>query len=281
MRATILLLLGLLGTTLPVCADEQFPVLKVGGAEVYSNVTVTSVSVTDIYFTHANGIGNAKIKDLDPVLQQHFHFDPAKAKAAALNSSSAGNPPDLSNPKAALDDAMARVRFIVNRPVTQLPITGDMQVAMYPTGWFHPGAIRPDFNTVDIRATQDTHYTNNYYVTSDLNPGVCFLGNELEFNAMTKFFYTDRTLPKKKLTEAEMLEINRLYRIIGTCEQKLAEAKTAGATANPGQPQDAASAINMTLGFLSVHKAAIVSVMAGLVFVLMFILNVRKGRREA
>jgi len=35
-------------------------VLKVGGDEVYSNVTVTSVSVTDIYFTHANGIGNAK-----------------------------------------------------------------------------------------------------------------------------------------------------------------------------------------------------------------------------
>jgi hypothetical protein len=114
-----------------------------------------------------------------------------------------------------------------------------------------------------------------------LNPGVCFLGNELEFNAMTKFFYTDRTLPKKKLTEAEMLEINRLYRIIGTCEQKLAEAKTAGATANSGQPQDAASAINMALDFLSAHKAAIVSVMAGLVLVLMFILNVRKGRNEA
>ena len=281
MRATILLLLALLGTTLPVCADEQFPVLKVGGDEVYSNVTVTSVSATDIYFTHANGIGNAKIKNLDPALQQHFHFDPAKAKAAALNSGSAGNPPDLSNPKAALDDAMARVRFIVNRPVTQLPITQDMNVAVYQTGWFHPGAIRPDFNTVDIRATQETHYTNNYYVTSDLNPGVCFLGNELEFNAMTKFFYTDRTLPKKKLTEAEMLEINRLYRIIGTCEQKLADPKTAGVAADSGQLQNLPPAVASAVGFLSAHKAAIASVIAGLVLVLMFILNVRKGRSEA
>jgi hypothetical protein len=39
---------------------------------------------------------------------------------------------------------------------------------------------------------------------------------------MTKYFYEDRSLPKKKLTEAEMLEINRLYRVIGQCEQQLA-----------------------------------------------------------
>jgi len=43
------------------------------------------------------------------------------------------------------------------------------------------------------------------YVTSDLNPGVVFVGSEIEFNPMTKFFYIDRSLPKKKLTEAEML----------------------------------------------------------------------------
>lgn len=50
-----------------------------------------------------------------------------------------------------------------------------------------------------------------------------FLGRELEFNANTRYFYTDRSLPKKKLTEPEMLEINRLYRIIGHCEQQLAQ----------------------------------------------------------
>jgi hypothetical protein len=38
---------------------------------------------------------------------------------------------------------------------------------------------------------------------------------------MTKYFYLDRTLPKKKLTEAEMLEINKLYRVIGQCVVEL------------------------------------------------------------
>jgi hypothetical protein len=40
---------------------------------------------------------------------------------------------------------------------------------------------------------------------------------------MTKFFYTDRSLPKRKLTEAEMLQINDLYRVIGRCNQQLEE----------------------------------------------------------
>ena len=43
---------------------------------------------------------------------------------------------------------------------------------------------------------------------------------------MTKYFYTDRTLPKKKLSETELLEINRLYRIIGRCERELAKLQT-------------------------------------------------------
>lgn len=61
-----------------VGAEEKLPILK-SGSEVYSNVTVTSVTATDIYFTHSGGIGNAKLKNLDPELQKHFHFDSAKA----------------------------------------------------------------------------------------------------------------------------------------------------------------------------------------------------------
>jgi hypothetical protein len=41
---------------------------------------------------------------------------------------------------------------------------------------------------------------------------------------MTKFFYLDRSLPKKKLTNEEMVEINRLYRIIGRCDNELSKA---------------------------------------------------------
>src|SRR5205085_4526697 len=60
--------------------DEHLATLK-AGAETYTNVTVTSVSATEIYFTHSLGIGNAKLKNLEPALQKRFHFDPAKAAA--------------------------------------------------------------------------------------------------------------------------------------------------------------------------------------------------------
>jgi thiol-disulfide isomerase/thioredoxin len=58
--------------------DEKFAVLTVGSA-TYSNVTVTSVSATDIYFSHSRGLGNAKLKNLSPDLQKLFHYDADKA----------------------------------------------------------------------------------------------------------------------------------------------------------------------------------------------------------
>src|SRR6266852_4195700 len=60
--------------------DEQLANLKVG-TQIYNNVKVTSVTSTDIYFSHSRGMGNAKLKDLDPAMQKHFHFDPPKAAA--------------------------------------------------------------------------------------------------------------------------------------------------------------------------------------------------------
>ena len=69
-------------------ADEKLPVLK-AGSEVYSNVTVTSVTATDIYFSHSGGMGNAKLKNLEPEMQKHFHFDPAKASAQEQKQSEA------------------------------------------------------------------------------------------------------------------------------------------------------------------------------------------------
>ena len=119
--------------------------------------------------------------------------------------------------------AVSAVQRIVNQPVRKLAHTEDMQVSTYRPGWFHEGATKPDFNNVDIRGTRDVSYERHQYVTSDLNVGFVFLGSEVEFNSMTKYFYTDFTVPKKRLSEEEMIEVNRLYRIIGSCEQKLAE----------------------------------------------------------
>lgn len=123
------------------------------------------------------------------------------------------------------DDAIEKVKQIVNQPVAALPIAPGTSVATFQPGWFHEGANRPDFLAADVRATQRFPYDRYDYVTSNLNPGVMFRGRDLEFNPETKFFYTDRSLPKKRLTEAEMVEINRLYRIIGAREQELARLR--------------------------------------------------------
>jgi len=161
--------------------------------------------------------------------------------------------------KSQMNDAIFKVQDIVNQPVTQLKRTPDMRVGFYSPGWFHPGADKPDFNTVDVRTTQKFDYDEHQYVTSDLNPGVVFLGHELEFNSMTKYFITDRTVPKKKLTEAEMVEINRLYRIIGHCEQQLNELQN---------PEPLPTKIQRLVGE---HKPVAVGSMAAVVVILLLL----------
>jgi hypothetical protein len=74
MRFGTCIALGLLLIALKVCADEKLPVLKVGD-EVFSNVTVTAVTSTDIYFTYPGGMANAKLKKLEPEWQKHFNYN--------------------------------------------------------------------------------------------------------------------------------------------------------------------------------------------------------------
>jgi hypothetical protein len=141
----------------------------------------------------------------------------------AQDATAAGTPAEqIAAQQLELTNAWRQVLQIVNQPVRAYARSEDTQAAVYSPGWFHPGASTPDFNTVDVRKSQDLNYAKNAYVTSDLNPGVVFLGRDVEFNSMTKMFYVDRSLPKHKLSEAEMLEINRLYRIIGHCRAEIA-----------------------------------------------------------
>jgi hypothetical protein len=139
-------------------------------------------------------------------------------------------PQTQADPIAALElertNAWQGVLQIVNQPVKAYARTPDYSVSIYSPGWFHEGATKPDFNTVDVRKSQELPYASHQYVSSDLNPRVMFMGRDLEFNSMTKFFYTDRSLPKHKLTEAEMLEVNRLYRIIGHSESEITRLQT-------------------------------------------------------
>jgi protein disulfide-isomerase len=69
-------------------ANEKLPLLN-AGSEVYSNVTVTKVTDTDIYFTCARGMANVKLSKLDPALQKHFGYDPVKAGEVAQKQAAA------------------------------------------------------------------------------------------------------------------------------------------------------------------------------------------------
>jgi hypothetical protein len=167
---------------------------------------------------------------------------------------------EIATLKAQKNDAIFKVQDIVNQPVTHLKRTDDMgNIAYYDQGWFHPGAVTPDFDHVDIRKTQELVYEGKQYVTSDMNPGEVFLGSELEFNSMTKYFYTDRSLPKKKLTEAEMLQINELYRAIGQCNEKLDDLE------NPVPP------LTKIHAWITAHKPAVAAIAVGLLVALVII----------
>jgi len=146
--------------------------------------------------------------------------------AATAAADSSQEPPtkeaQIAAIKSVMEKTVHRIQEIAGQPVTRLARTPDMDVTLFP-GWFHPGAMRPNFNSVDVRATQEFPYDKFGYVASDQNPNVVFIGHELEFNSMIKLFYADRSCPKRKLSEPAMLEINHLYRILGRSEQQLAE----------------------------------------------------------
>jgi hypothetical protein len=237
MRHGISFLIGLWLTIITARADEFLPTLKAGNI-IYTNVTVISVTAKNISFTCAQGM--ASIGQDNKV--------PASA-----------------DPKALMDLASARVKDIVNQPVRTLSASSVAGNIKTYNEWFHAGANKPDFDTVDVRKSQDVgEYSKYDYITSLLNPGVVFPGREVEFNGATKYFYTDRSLPKKKLTEAEMLEVNRLYRIIGQCEARL------------GMPKDHGAQVDAAADYLSKNRTMIIEIAAGLLVLLVIIRMVTK-----
>ena len=174
------------------------------------------------------------------------------ATAAASGNSAPGTPAQqIAALQLELTNAWQQVIRIVNQPVKAYAQSEDTPAAVYSPGWFHAGASTPDFNTVDVRKTQELTYATQPYVTSDVTPGLVFLGRDLEFNSMTKLFYVDRSRPKHKLGEAEMLEINRLYRIIGHCQTELARLAPPEPDAATSSPDDTKAESAASTGLLA------------------------------
>lgn len=87
MKATSLAAFTILAA-LSVRAADRIPLLQAGD-ESYTNVTVTTVTPTDLYFRHAGGMGNVKLKDLDAALQKHFKYNPTNAARIANSQAEA------------------------------------------------------------------------------------------------------------------------------------------------------------------------------------------------
>jgi peroxiredoxin len=67
--------------TLTAAEEVKLNSLKVG-SKTYRHVTILGVSDTDLYFRHASGISNVKLRNLSPELQKQFGYDPVAAEEA-------------------------------------------------------------------------------------------------------------------------------------------------------------------------------------------------------
>jgi hypothetical protein len=125
--------------------------------------------------------------------------------------------PQVADARAKLGEALAKARAMINQPVTSYPMTEELRAkaSLYEDGWFHPGADIPNFIDIHIERSQEPYGSQYEWVTSNLTPGLVFRSADCEYNAATKFFYMDRTVPKKKLTQPEMLRLDAIYHQIG------------------------------------------------------------------
>jgi len=133
-------------------ADEKIPILK-AGSETYSNVVVTSVSATDVYFISASGLGNVKLKNLTPEMQKHFNFDPIIAKAVEQKQA---------------DDKLKYHEELLHQPVVKAP---DMSRDSTSIAHGGNGIWWEDFAGVFKQAQADNKNVLLAFTGSDWSPG--------------------------------------------------------------------------------------------------------------
>jgi cytochrome c biogenesis protein CcmG, thiol:disulfide interchange protein DsbE len=52
------------------------------GDRTYTNVTITSYSTSDVYFSHSKGVASAKLRNVEPSVQKLLDYNPDKAQVA-------------------------------------------------------------------------------------------------------------------------------------------------------------------------------------------------------
>jgi thioredoxin-related protein len=132
MRAGVFIVCSLMLAAGTARADEKLPVLQVGNS-VYRNVTITTVTPVDIYFTHAGGMGNVKLKLLSADLQKHFGYDARQAgeveqKRAAANAQFRSQAANQPAPRPQADKAAAQTAAA--KPTSELSWGTDLPAAL-------------------------------------------------------------------------------------------------------------------------------------------------------
>ena len=191
---------------------------------------------------------------------QDYRQSPVFARMVALGRQTLPNatPERLSNlvrqhQTNAVRAEMAAVTEEIEEIVNQSPpvVTQPPRGASVYHSEFDPGATKPDFNSADLLSTRQTLHGDYLYMNSA--PGVYYRSAECEFNPQTKYFITNRDVPKKKLTDAEYGELTRLYRVLG-------HDQDAAGAAQPPQPATVNSlsvafeALNTQLATIPVAK---------------------------
>jgi cytochrome c biogenesis protein CcmG/thiol:disulfide interchange protein DsbE len=97
--------------------------LQVGG-RVYRDVTVLGANTTDIYFTHAEGIANVKLKYLNEQLQKRFNYDAQAATEAERQQAE-----DDARYQAALAEELAARARKAMRDAKNAALTSDLNLA--------------------------------------------------------------------------------------------------------------------------------------------------------
>ena len=122
--------------------------------------------------------------------------------------------------RADFDKTTHQVQGIVNQtpPVVTKP-PGATEVYGY---GYHPGANRPDYNANNLQSTREL-WKGEYVYINEV-PGVYYRSADCEFNPQTKYFFTSRNVPKKRLSDAEYQELTRLYHLLGQQEKAIADA---------------------------------------------------------
>src|SRR5688572_15010048 len=64
-------------------AEETFETLPVG-TNVYANVTVLNKTRTDLFISHSKGMGNVKVKDLEPAIQLRLGYQIEQPKQSKM-----------------------------------------------------------------------------------------------------------------------------------------------------------------------------------------------------